>query len=231
MSFPARVKHLSDACDSQSQEGGAIPTGALHLDFCSYALAQEALRRYHYNPKRPHGRTCWIGVWYGNVFYGCVIAGNGAAPHRGRRYGLCDQGVTEITRIALRRDHPFSVSRVLRIALLLIKERFPETKLCLSYADAAQRHVGTIYQAAGWIYLGAIVRSYIRVHGEVVHPKTLHNRYGKGGQAISWLRAHVDPSACYVKQAPKYKYAKSLDPALTSLLSAQRLPYPKGIKP
>ena len=58
-------------------------------------------------------------------------------------------------------------------------------------------------------------------------PRTLHNRYGKGGQSISWLQKNVDPSAKRVKNGIKHKYLYPLDRKLGKQLQKIALPYPK----
>jgi hypothetical protein len=97
----------------------------------------------------------------------------------------------------------------------------------VSYADSGQGHVGTIYQATGWLYLGTSEQSYIRVRGQVEHPRTLYDRYGRSGQSIPWLQAHVDPRASRVPMAPKLKYAMPLTPAVRKDLETTARPYPK----
>ena len=76
--------------------------------------------------------------------------------------------------------------------------------------------------------MGISEQSYIRVLGQVVHPRTLYDRYGPGGQSIPWLRENVDPKACRVEMAPKLKYVWPLEKKLRHELEAQARPYPKS---
>jgi hypothetical protein len=75
--------------------------------------------------------------------------------------------------------------------------------------------------------VGTSDQSYIRVLGRVEHPRTLYDRYGRQGQSIPWLRAHVDAKAERVPMAPKLKYVFPFDPELRRKLAAVALPYPK----
>ena len=49
---------------------------------------------------------------------------------------------------------PNSESRVISVALKLIKKQFPNLKGVVSYADTEQNHKGTIYRAANFSYKG-----------------------------------------------------------------------------
>lgn len=87
-------------------------------------------------------------------------------------------------------------------------------------------HVRTLYQDGGSLYLGESNQSYLRVLGEVVQPRTLYDRYGRGGQSVPWLREHVDPRAERVEMAPKLKYVWALDKRLRPALQFASIPYP-----
>jgi hypothetical protein len=100
--------------------------------------------------------------------------------------------------------------------------------LVVSYADLGEGHVGTIYQAGGWLYLGTSEQGYLKIHGRIVHPRTVYDRYGRGGQSVPWLRENVDPKAERVEMAPKLRYVFPLDKAMRRQLEPQALPYPKS---
>lgn len=122
--------------------------------------------------------------------------------------------------------HRCQVSRVLAVSTRLLHRAMPGLRVVVSFADTAQGHRGGIYQAAGWVYLGAFSHHVYIVQGQVVHPRTLHSRYGWGGQSVPWLRAHVDPRARRVPTPPKHKYAIALDPKMRDVLRAMGQPYP-----
>ncbi|HVJ69664.1 MAG TPA: hypothetical protein VM510_16930, partial [Caulifigura sp.] len=82
-------------------------------------------------------------------------------------------------------------------------------------------------QAGNWIYVGGAETHAYRVSGEVVHPKTLHSRYGKGGQSVPWLRANVDPDAERIMSGFKHRYLMPLDEGIRRQLRALAKPYPK----
>lgn len=199
----------------------------LRLDFCSHDAARHSVLRWHYSRRMPRCKLVKVGVWEGGRFVGAIIYGLGANRHLARPFGLKDTEAAELVRVALApgREHP--TSQCVAISLRLLHRQSPGLKLVVSYADAGQGHVGTIYQAGGWLYLGTSDQSYIRVLGRIEHPRTLYDRFGRNGQSIPWLRAQVDPKAERVPMASKHKYVYPFDKGLRRELAAKALPYPK----
>ena len=199
----------------------------LHLDFCSHEAARHAVMRWHYSRTMPTAKLVRIGVWEEKKFSGAIIYGIGANRHLARPFGLQATEVCELVRVALApgREHP--TSQCVAVSLKLLKRQSPGLRLVVSFADLGQGHIGTLYQAGGWLYLGTSDQSYFKVRGRVVHPRTLYDRHGRGGQSVAWLQKHVDPKAERVPMAPKLRYAMPLDKALRRELAARALPYPK----
>jgi hypothetical protein len=200
---------------------------ALKLAFCSHDAAKYATSRWHYSRSMPKSKLVRTGVWEDERFVGCVIFGVGANRHLASQFGLPPTEVCELTRVALApgRSHP--TSKVVAIALRLLKRQSPGLKLVVSFADLAHGHVGTLYQAGGWYYVGNSDQSYLKIHGRIVHPRTVYDRYGPGGQSVAWLRTNVDPRAERVAQAAKLRYVYPLDKSMRKKLEGIALAYPK----
>jgi hypothetical protein len=200
----------------------------LWLDYCSHEAAKHAVMRWHYSRKMPNSKLVRIGVWEAGRFVGVILYGVGANRHLARPFGLKSTEVCELVRVALAPGRKHPTSKCVAVSLKLLKRQSPGLRLVVSYADYGQGHVGTIYQAGGWIFLGESNQGYLKVNGQVVHPRTIYDRYGKGGQSVPWLRANVDPNACRVEMAPKLKYVMPLDKALRRQLVKLAQPYPKS---
>lgn len=200
----------------------------LHLDFCTHAAAKHAVLRWHYSRRMPKSKLVRIGVWEDEKFSGAVIYGLGANRHLARPFGLQDTEVCELVRVALAPGRRHPTSQVVAVSLRLLKRQSPGLRLVVSYADLGQDHIGTIYQAGGWLYLGTSEQGYLKIHGRIVHPRTVYDRYGPGGQSVPWLRENVDPNAARVEMAPKLRYVFPLDKALRRQLAPQAQPYPKS---
>jgi hypothetical protein len=198
----------------------------LKLDWCSHAAAKYAVEHWHYSRRMPKSKLAKIGVWEAGRFVGAVIFGVGATPEIGKPYRLRQTEVCELVRVALA-QHQAAVSRILSVATRMLARSMPGLRLIVSFADTSQGHHGGIYQAAGWIYVGSEEYHAYRVRGEVVHPRTLYDRYGVGGQSIPWLHTHIDPHAERIANGVKHKYVLSLDDAMRAQIEPLRKPYPK----
>jgi len=140
-----------------------------------------------------------------------VVFTSGARNGHRLLVGVNPNQVATLARLWLADDLPAnSESRVLGIVLRDVR-RTTDWKLILSYADPAAGHVGTIYQATGWLYLGETPgESYVRLaDGRLHHPRTVYSTYGSN--RISHLRATGVP-ASRVFVGGKHRYVFMLDP-------------------
>lgn len=201
----------------------------LRIDWCSHEAARYAVRRWHYSRRMPSGKLVRLGVWESNRFVGAILYGSGANRHLARPFGLEMTEVCELVRVALAPGRRHPTSRCVGRSLKLLRTQSEGLKVVVSYADTGQGHLGTIYQATNWVYLGPTLQSYLKILGVVVHPRTLYERYGPGGQSLAWLRSHVDPRAERVAMPPKLKYVYPLERRLRRVLAADALPYPKSL--
>lgn len=200
-------------------------TPDLRLDWCSYRAAQFACRHWHYSRSLPAAKLVKIGVWEAGVFVGCVLFSRGAARHIGRPFGLGQAQVCELSRVALG-SHAAATSRVVAIALRLLRRQSPGVRLIVSYADPAQGHHGGLYQAGGWLYVGETARECVlKIHGRRMHPRSVGSRWGHRG--VAWLRQHVDATAERIVTVPKHKYLWPFDAGLKAQFLPIVQPYPK----
>lgn len=188
----------------------------LRLDWCSYQAAKFAVEHWHYSHVVPAGKLVRIGVWEDEQFIGVVIFSRGANNNIGKPYGLKQTEICELTRVALR-NHQAPVSRIVSIAIRMLRNQSPEIKLIVSYADEQQQqHVGSIYQAMNWLYVGSSqAQQEVIYNGVLMHKRTANSLYGtiKGmdKSAILW----------------KHKYLYPLDNAMRQQIEPLRKPYPK----
>jgi len=177
----------------------------------------------------PAGKRVCIGVWEDRVFVGVVIFSLSANQWMGNMFGLTMFQICELVRVALTK-HITPVSRILAIAIKMIKTNFPGQRLIASYADTEQNHHGGIYAASGWVYTGMVQfgkkgsPSFL-IHGRKRHPRSVHALGWK--QNINWIREHVDARAYLVYPKGKHKYLFPLDKAMQEQIESLRRPYPK----
>jgi hypothetical protein len=198
----------------------------LKIDWATHEAAKYAVENWHYSRRLPVFGITKIGTWEDGVFIGVVIFSRGATPEIGSPYGLQQTEICELTRVALKK-HATPVSKIIAVAIRFLKKRNPKLKAIISFADAAQGHHGGIYQAGGWIYAGVSETHAYRVLGKIEHPKSLHSRYGKGGQSISWLKKNIDPNAERIIAGNKHRYLMPLDNEMREKILPLAKPYPK----
>jgi hypothetical protein len=63
----------------------------------------------------------------------------------------------------------------------------------MSCARLLRRLQPRIYQAGGWLYFGVSKQSYLKIRGEIVHPRMVYHRYGPGGQSLPGSARTSDP--------------------------------------
>ena len=198
----------------------------LRLDFCTHDAARYAVTHWHYSKSVPSGKLVKIGVWEDDQFKGCVIYSYGANRNLAKWFKLPQTQVCELTRVALR-DHVTPVSKILSISLKLLHKQSPGIKVVVSYADTEQGHLGKIYQASNWLYVGPIqegMQSAFIIHGRKMHPRTAG---AKGWiQSLPWLKEHIDPNASLVRSTGKHKYLWFFDDELRKRFEPLKKKYP-----
>ena len=146
----------------------------LRVDWCSYDAAKYAVEHWHYSHSMPAGRNVYLGVWENEKFVGVVVFGMGSGNStNGNRYGLnASHEMAELTRVSLTK-HQMQVSRIVSIAIRMLKKQSPGIRLLTSMADPRAGHVGGIYQAMNWVYTGETKPDVLYFsRGEWVHHRT-----------------------------------------------------------
>lgn len=181
----------------------------------------------HYLHSMPAGARVCYGVYLADALVGAVVFSIGARNSH-RLLGAAEpEDVVTLARLWLNDLLPGnSESRVLGIVLRDLR-RTTTVKLVLSYADPAAGHVGTIYQATGWLYLGQTEpNAYVRLaDGELHHPRTIYGRYGSN--RLHHLRA-TGIAARREIVGGKHRYGYLLEPSWRWRLRGQAQPYPQA---
>ena len=202
----------------------------LKLDWCSFNAAKFACLNWHYSKAVPSGKMVKIGVWERGSFRGVILFGRGANNHMLMPFGLAVTEGAELVRVALR-EHETPVTRMISVALCMLKRNSPGLKAVVSFADPEQGHIGGIYQGGGWLYTGkSVPMPEYMVHGTRVHGRTasaLKSQHpaAKSMNRLTFLRRHVDPNATELMGSSKHRYLWVYDRKLLKKLQA--LPYPK----
>lgn len=199
----------------------------LKLDWCSYAAAAFACKRWHYSQSIPTPPYNLVGVWEDSAFIGCVIFSRGASAWMHKAYKLEPNEVCELTRVALTKHH-YPVSRILKIAMRFLRQQSPGLRMIVSFADPNHSHHGGIYQAGGWLYTGQTAASahYIDKYGRKWHTRQVSSN----GMKVQYgaMRPAVRVDECTkVPERPKHRYVFPLDAEMRAQLQPLAMPYPK----
>ena len=205
------------------------------IEKASNEAVNYACTYFHYAAHPPRGNVLGYSVFNDGVWCGVVTFGSGANNNIGKLYNLKQGEVCELTRVALNGKQTLT-SQVVAQCLKLLKKDAPLVRLVVSYADADQSHLGTIYQATNWIYVGTNLEnqkdsSWIvngkRIHGRNISDWVRSHGGLKGLTRKEFIHKYYDPNAIEYVTKGKRKYLMPLDKKMKKQISSYALPYPK----
>jgi hypothetical protein len=202
----------------------------LRIDWATHAAAKYACEHWHYSGSVPVPPLVKVGVWERGAYIGVVIFSRGATPSLLRPFGLLQTQGCELTRIALT-AHISPVSRIARLAIKFLKQKSPELKLIVSFADPSEGHHGGIYQAGNWVYCGDTSKSteYVGPDGKRWHARMITKQGWTTVQGV--IRKTLTPEQCTPIEKPgKHRYLMPLDAAMRAQIQPLSKPYPKRVK-
>ena len=188
----------------------------LRLDWCSHEAAKYAVEHWHYSKSLPAAKSAKCGVWEDGKFIGAIIFAWGANKNLAGSFDLSQVQCAELCRVALDK-HKTPVSRIVAHALRMLKKQSSGLRLVVSFADPRQNHIGTIYQAGGWVYAGLAKSTPDHlVNGRWMHQRQVNSLYGTI-RFPHLRRAGID----------KHRYLMPLDDEMRERIEPLRKPYPK----
>lgn len=178
---------LSDELDSvpRSRDGEGVNNDMSGRIPRRYAVAaipsndgKAFVREWHYSHGIHNGPTCYglLDRFDDERLVGVLAIATPCSENVRRSvFGLEHvDAVTELHRLVLLDEIPHnSESYFIAAALRLHKQRKPHINAVLSFADATEGHVGTIYQATNAIYTGSSGRAtfFLDADGRLRHPR------------------------------------------------------------
>ena len=185
----------------------------LRVDWCDHKAAEYAVMHWHYSKRMPQGRNNYIGAWENDKFIGAIVYGFSISPNLGHAFSLTQFQVTELKRVALNK-HLTPVTQIISKSVKLLKDKNPDLRLIVSFADSEQSHIGGIYQAGNWVYTGKSTIKQVLIDGRWrndTHANAEHKHKAKAERM----------------SLPKYKYLYPLDRAMRKQIAPLAKPYPK----
>lgn len=235
---------MEEQATNQLQGGGSITTPSLQVfhkqDYSilpiDRKIAQTLVVEKHYlHRKAPCSFA--LGLFFSAALVGVALYGT--PSNRNLRAGICGPAeqfnVIELTRLWISDSVPKNgESFLIRHSL-----KFVDKEIVVSYADPSAGHIGTVYQAAGWIYTGlSAKRPEYHVQGlEHLHKQSLFDSLGRGkrserGEQIRQLKEKYGERLVIGQQTRKHRYvwfncSKLRAKELTASLRYPILPYPE----
>ena len=180
----------------------------------SYKAIKYACLNFHYAKSVPVNVFGYSVFNEKNEWCGVIVYGHGSNNNIAKPFGLKIGEVLELVRVALNGKQEFT-SKAIAMSLKLIKKDIPLCKLVVSYADLDQNHIGIIYQATNWYFVGIKMEnkkdgSYIingkRVHGRTVSDMCKRRGLPKTMENIKKVYKTDDVKPYFTKGKIKYLY-------------------------
>lgn len=192
-------------------------------------VARPFIKEHHYSGGCHNGPMTWGLFKDGELVGACAFATPCSENVRASIFGKEHKSwVTELHRLVVLRPHPTNltswfVARAVR-GLLAYK---PEVRAIISFADATEGHVGTIYQATNFGFYGSTGRKRFYRDGDGVlrHPRQCGvNIDREEAKRRGWTSEMRDAKYRYILLCPRNRSEKK---TLPDLLLLDPLPYPE----
>lgn len=198
----------------------------MRIGYATAKAVKHSVLSWHYSKSVPMVQVAYSVFNDLDEFCGVICYSIGANNNIAKPFGLAQGEVIELVRVALNgKQGRFGTGKALSITLKMLKKDVPSVKLVVSYADSSVNHLGVLYQATNWVYLGASLSNAILVDGRLVHKKTVFSKYNTN--SINELKAKgvdVSKSATIAKHKYVYPFDKKTKKAILQIA----LPFPKS---
>ena len=125
----------------------------MRLTKANFKAIKYACKNFHYSKSIPTIQHAYNVYNNKNEWCGVIIFGSGACKNLSKSFNVRNGEIIELERVALNGKQE-KTSQAVALALKILHKENPIIKIVVSYADHRQKHLGIIYQATNWIYLG-----------------------------------------------------------------------------
>ena len=228
---PSAVGVRVSTVSNREAGAGSSPSTALQSIYVQpipFIAAKKLIEKHHYLHSIPGGTKLTFGTLVNGKLLGAITFGVG--PHNAYKLveGAVPSDCLTLTRLWLSDELPAnSESRTIAICLRALRKN-TQVKFVVSYADPSQGHLGTIYQATGWIYtrLSEAMPMFDLGDGRLRHSRSLSHAYGS--QSLKHFKTY-GLKVKVVPQSRKHRYMYFLDKSCQENLTVSAFPYPKKV--
>lgn len=178
-----------------------------------------ACKKFHYAKSVPVVQHAYNVYNNENEWCGVIIYGGGANNNLAKSLGMMPGEVLELERVALNGKQEYT-SQAVAMSLKQLHKDNPCCRVVISYADHRQKHIGTIYQATNWIYLGKSITSNTQYYfnGKWTQERTIDSKNN---------REELKRTLPKRKNSNKFKYIYCFDRKTRKKYMEKAMPYPK----
>ncbi len=212
-------------------EPGIGPASAVGLDELRVVpvaprIARAVLERHHYLHSLPGGTQLAFGVFADRRLLGALALGVGPFNGCSLVEGATSSDCLTLTRLWLADELPKNSESMVLATVQRELRRHTSIRFLLSYADPSQGHIGTVYQAANWLYTGVSEPAPLYDLGDGIRRHNRSVAHALGTRSVSHLRGN-GVQVRLVPQSAKHRYITFLDQSWRRRLKVPVLPYPK----
>lgn len=180
---------------------------------------QYACKYFHYAKSVPAVQWGYNVYNDNDEWCGVILYGVGANNNLPKNFNLNAGEVLELERVALNGKQE-QTSKAVAMTLKQLHRDNPLIQIIVSYSDHRQKHIGTIYQATNWIYLGITKTTDTQYfyNGKWTHERTINGKSDRDE-----LKAKLPKR----ENSNKFKYIFVFDKKLRKQYLKLALPYPK----
>ncbi len=214
---------------SHGAGAGSSPSTALQsirVQPIPFIAAKQIVVKHHYLHSLPGGTKLAFGAFVEGRLLGVITFGVGPYNAFSLVEGTCPNDCLTLTRLWLSEIlPPNSESRVISVCLRYLR-KYTTLKFIMTYADPARGHVGTIYQATGWLYTGLSEATPKFDIGDGIARNSRSLAQAFGSHSLKYL-SERGLNIKALPQIPKHRYIYFLNQDYRNRLKPTTLPYPK----
>lgn len=191
----------------------------MRIEKASTKAINYACKNFHYSQSVPTVQFAYNIYNDHDEWCGVIIFGGGANNNLPKAFGKNAGEVLELERVALNGKQE-QTSKAVAMALKQLHKDDPLCQIVVSFSDHRQKHLGTIYQATNWIYLGLTITSDTQYwyNGKWTHERTINSK--KNRDQLKQILPKRENSN-------KFKYVFVFDKRERRQFQRLALPYPK----
>lgn len=195
-------------------------------------FAKQFISQHHYTHTCPKSSISY-GTYYNNELQCVIVYGQPSGRNLASSIwqGGNENECLELLRLFSYDSCPKNIeSWSISNSVKKLKTDCPDVKVLVSYADTGAGHIGYIYQASSWLYVGTSSSEHkIFIDGERQHRRSMYDKYGTSSLKV--LKEKLgERLQIETEKHFKNKYIKIIKDKkhIEQNLKVKQLPYPKG---